>query len=118
MLIPGPERKPEIGISVAFLYPESILWLFNLREERGFMEYEYVADIAGELSIDGDYLTTVINQLKIHTVKLAVPPYGVDVSMAMDHQDAERLRSHFSARPRFLENSGNLSCPCKGVATA
>jgi len=82
------------------------------------MDYEYVDDIAWELNIDGDYLHEAIDQLKIQTVKLAVPPYGVEVSIAVDHQDAERLRGHFPARPRFSENSGNVSCPCKGVATA
>jgi len=63
------------------------------------MDYEYVDDIAWELNIDGDYLHEAIDQLKIHTVKLAVPPYGVEVSIAVDHQDAERLRSHFPAKP-------------------
>lgn len=82
------------------------------------MDYEYVDDIAWELNIDGDYLHKAISQLKIRTVELAVPPYGVDVSIAVDHQDAERLRSHFSARPRVSENSGNLSCLSKGFATA
>jgi len=82
------------------------------------MDYEYVDDIAWELSIDGEYLHKAIDQLKIRTVKLAVPPYGVEVSIAVDHQDAERLRGHFSAAPRFSENSGNLSCACKGFATA
>jgi len=114
----GLERKPEGGIKLAALPPESIFWLFNLREEHGFMEYEYVYDIAGELNIDGCYLHKVINQLKIRTVQLALPPYGDEVSIAVEHQDAERLRSHFSGRPRFSENSGNLSCPRKGFATA
>ena len=82
------------------------------------MDYEYIEDVAEQLNVDGDGLQEVIDQLKIKTVQLAVPPYGVELSTAVDPQDAERLRSYFAVKPRFSENSETSSCRHKKCAAA
>jgi hypothetical protein len=77
------------------------------------MDYEYVEDVAEELNIDSDVLQEVIDQLNIKTLQLAVPPYGAELATAVDHRDAERLRSYIAAKTRLPDTSETLSCPCK-----
>ena len=61
------------------------------------MEHEYIDDIAAELELDGAILEETIDRLGIETLPMAVPPYGAEVSSAVRHEDAERLRT-FLAR--------------------
>lgn len=63
------------------------------------MDYEYIEDVAEELNVDGDDLQEALHQLKIKTLQLAVPPREVEVSTAVYHHDAERLRRYFAAKP-------------------
>lgn len=61
------------------------------------MDYEYINDVARELSMDSERLRTTADQLKIETLKVSVPPYGVEVSAAISRSDADRLRSFIEA---------------------
>jgi len=63
------------------------------------MQHEYVEDLARELKINGEGLLGVIGRLGIKTEQMALPPYGVEVSAVVSREDADRLRSHFAARP-------------------
>ena len=81
------------------------------------MDYEYLEDVAGELEVDGDGLQQVIDQLGIKTLQLAAPPYGVELSPAVNHQDADRLRSYFAARAGKLPPSTPSAGACPGGAT-
>jgi hypothetical protein len=80
------------------------------------MDYEYLEDVAGELEVDSDRLQRALHQLGIKTLQLAAPPYGVELSTAVKHRDAERLRSYFAAQ----SGKAPLSAPsgaCPGGAT-
>ena len=81
------------------------------------MDYEHIEDIAKDLNVDRDRLQEAIDQLRIKTVQLAVPPSEVGISTAVNHQDAERLRSYFGAPMRFSADAGKLSCRCNASET-
>jgi hypothetical protein len=63
------------------------------------MNHEYIDDLAADLRIDSFGLHKVIQRLGIRTMQTAVPPYGVEVSEAVSHDDAERLRRYLGDRP-------------------
>jgi len=62
------------------------------------MDHEYIDDIAAELELDGGSLEEAIDRLGIETLPMAVPPYGAEVSSAVRHEDAERLRSFLAKK--------------------
>jgi len=62
------------------------------------MEHEYIDDIAAELELDGDLMEEAIDRLGIETLPMAVPPYGTEVSSAVRHDDAARLRTYFAKK--------------------
>jgi hypothetical protein len=64
--------------------------------ELGIMEYEFIGDIAAELKVAGDDLQKTSDKLGIKTLQMAVPPYGVEVSSAVSHEDAVQLRDHYA----------------------
>lgn len=85
------------------------------------MDYEYLEDLAGELGIDGDALQQVIDQLHIKTLRMAAPPYGVELSTAMARRDADRLRTHFAVQTgtgaRKLPSAGCAGAACRRLSS-
>jgi len=81
------------------------------------MDYEYLEDVAAELDVDGDGLQRALHQLGIKTLQLAAPPYGVELCPAVNHQDADRLRSYFAARAGRLPLSAPSAGACPGGTT-
>lgn len=64
------------------------------------MEHEYVENIAVELQVGIEDLHAVIERLEITTRQMGSPPYGVELSTAVSHRDADRLREYYAGNPR------------------
>jgi hypothetical protein len=57
--------------------------------------YEHLEDLAEELGVEREDLQDTARRLGIKTLQTAVPPYGVDVSLAVTHGDAMQLRERY-----------------------
>jgi hypothetical protein len=61
------------------------------------MNYEYIDDLAIELQINRSLLDKVIEQLGIETHCIGVPPSELNVAIAINSSDAQRLRDYTNA---------------------
>ena len=64
------------------------------------MKYEFIADVAEELGIMDVDLQKIINQLKIETLQMGVPPSGARIATAVNHRDAMKLRNYCAEKTR------------------
>lgn len=61
------------------------------------MNYEYIDDLAIELQIKHSMLDQVIEQLGIETHCISVPPTDLNIAIAVNSNDAQRLRDYKAA---------------------
>jgi hypothetical protein len=61
------------------------------------MNYEYIDGLAIELQIKRSVLDQVIEQPGMETQCIAVPPTDLNVAIAIESSDAQRLRSYNTA---------------------
>jgi hypothetical protein len=62
------------------------------------MEYEFIENVAEELGIKGDELQIIIKRLGIKTLQMGVPPSGARVAMAVNRQEAMKLRNYYAEK--------------------
>ena len=75
------------------------------------MNYEYIDDLAIELQIKRSVLDQVIEQPGMETQCIAVPPTDLNVAIAIESSDAQRLRSACAAT--ILQTPASLLMPCR-----